>query len=271
MHFILLLCIAFVLSVSVRAIAQSTPNPSIDEFVSVDKEPQPLVPIGQLVQYPEVARRSGLEGVVMLRVLIGTDGSVDSVVVERSDYDVFKNAAIDAMQRAKYTPAMQNGKPLKVWTDAMIHFKLQDGDGSSNNNQSAGNSNYRQTENHPHFDFRNLIGLNIDSARDFFRMFGDLGETKEADGIHLHAENSQARIARVADGIVTGNGLTQITVVYRSQNDTDFARSAATWNARGALGSELISETAVSDLPNALMTVVADAKERTLRIELKSK
>jgi TonB family protein len=208
MSSILVLRIAFVLSISSRAIAQSTPNPSADEWVSVDKEPQLLVPLEKLVVYPEVARRSGLEGVVMLRVLVGKDGNVDSVIVVRSDYDVFKNAAIDAMHRAKFTPATLNGKPIKVWTDEMIHFKLQDGDESSNTDQSEGNSNYRQTENHPHFDFRNLIGLNIDSARDFFRMFGDLGETKEADGIHLHAKNSQARIARMADGIVGANGLT---------------------------------------------------------------
>jgi protein TonB len=99
--------------------------PGIDDFVSVDKEPQAIQAIDKLAVYPEVARRSGLEGSVVLRALIGTDGRVDSVVIEKSDYDLFKNAAIDAMKKARYTPAIQNGNPIRVWTDEKIDFKLK--------------------------------------------------------------------------------------------------------------------------------------------------
>ncbi len=271
MRYILVLSAAFLLSMSTHALAQSTPDPSPNDYIDVSQEPSELEPLESLIIYPEAARRSGLEGKVTLQVLINKDGSVEKVQVLKSTNDIFEDAAINAMKRAHFTPAMNNGTPLKIWITRTINFRLSDEPRSANNNQNEGNSNYQHPEYHPHYDFRNLIGLNIDSARGFFKMFGDVSETKAADGIHLHAENSQTRITREADGIVSDNGLTQITVVYRSQNDTDFARTALTWNVRGALGSKLVSQTAVSEFPNALMTVVADAKERTRRIELKSK
>ena len=271
MRHIIVLLAAFVLSVSSRVLAQSTPDPSPDEYIEVSGEPHETIPLEKLIVYPESARRSGLEGRVALQALVGKDGSVEKVNVLRSDDNVFEDAAIDAIQREKYTPAMQNGTPVKVWITRTINFKLGPDERPLNNIQNEGSSNFRQSESRPHFNFRNLVGLNLDSARGFFRMFGDVGETKEADGIHLHAENTQARISRVADGIVGDSGLAQITVVYRSQNDTDFVRSAATWNARGILGGKLVSQTAVTELPNALATVATDAKERTVRVVLQAK
>lgn len=99
--------------------------PGIDDFVSLDKEPEPVQSLESLIKYPQVAQRSGLEGDVVLRVLVGKTGSVDSIVIEKSNYDLFKDAAIDAMKKAEYTPAVQNGSPIRVWTDAVIHFKLK--------------------------------------------------------------------------------------------------------------------------------------------------
>lgn len=99
-------------------------DPSPDEFVDVSQEPVAIQPIEKLIQYPEVARRSGLEGKVTVQALIGKDGSVEKVDVLKADYDLFKDAAVDAMKRAKFTPARQNGTPLKVWITETINFRL---------------------------------------------------------------------------------------------------------------------------------------------------
>ncbi len=117
-------------------VTQSAPNlviaapveekdPSPDDFVDVSEEPHPIEPIEKLIVYPEVARRSGLEGKVTVQALIAKDGTVEKVEVLKSDYDLFKEAAIDAMKRAKFTPARQNGTPLKIWTTLTINFKLK--------------------------------------------------------------------------------------------------------------------------------------------------
>ena len=100
-------------------------DPSPDDFVDVSEEPEPIQPIEKLIVYPEVARSSGLEGKVVVQALIGMDGTVEIVDVLKSDYDLFKDAAIDAMKRAKFTPARQNGTPLKIWITRTINFKLK--------------------------------------------------------------------------------------------------------------------------------------------------
>jgi protein TonB len=99
-------------------------DPSPDEFIDVSDEPHEIQPLEKLIQYPEVARRSGLEGKVTVQALIGKDGSVEKVDVLKSDYDIFKDAAIQAVKNAKFTPARQNGTPLKVWITRTINFKL---------------------------------------------------------------------------------------------------------------------------------------------------
>ena len=100
------------------------PEPGIDDFIDVTEEPAPIKPIESLVEYPETAKRSGLEGKVIVAALIGKDGSVEKVVVQKADYDIFKQPAIDAMMKARFTPARQNGNPVRVWLSKTITFKL---------------------------------------------------------------------------------------------------------------------------------------------------
>ncbi len=99
-------------------------DPQEGAFVDVSQEPQIITPLEKLIQYPQVARRSGLEGSVTVDALIGTDGRVEKVHVLQSDYDLFKEAAVAAMMKARFTPARQNGEPLKVWITRTIHFRL---------------------------------------------------------------------------------------------------------------------------------------------------
>lgn len=100
-------------------------EPDRNEFVDVSEEPQPIQPIEKQINYPEVAKRSGLEGRVIVQALIAKDGHVEKVDVLKSDFDVFKQAAIDAMMKAKFTPARQNGTPLRIWITRTINFKLK--------------------------------------------------------------------------------------------------------------------------------------------------
>lgn len=99
-------------------------EPKEGDFVDVSDPPTEITPIQKLVVYPEVARRSGLEGDVQADILIGKDGHVKKVHILKSDYDIFKQAATDALMKATFTPARQNGTPLDVWTTEVIHFRL---------------------------------------------------------------------------------------------------------------------------------------------------
>ncbi len=134
MRYILVLCIVFVLSVSSRALAQSTNDSSSiasNTFVDVSREPQETVPLESLIHYPKAARRSGLEGKVTVQALIDKDGSVGKVEVVESSNDIFNHAALDAMKHAHFTPAMINATPLKIWITRIINFRLKNRDTSS--------------------------------------------------------------------------------------------------------------------------------------------
>jgi TonB family protein len=99
-------------------------EPNRDDFVSVEVEPAPIVNIQTLVEYPEVAKRAGLEGKVIVSALIDKDGKVIKVEIDKSDYPVFEEAARKAMFKARFTPARQNGEPVKLWYTLPIVFKL---------------------------------------------------------------------------------------------------------------------------------------------------
>lgn len=75
--------------------------------------------------YPASARAKGVKGHVVLRLLIGPDGGVERVkVVEAEPAGVFEAGAQEAMQRCRFEPAKYQGKPVKVWAEQRVVFKL---------------------------------------------------------------------------------------------------------------------------------------------------
>ncbi|MFI5200804.1 MAG: energy transducer TonB [Candidatus Kapaibacterium sp.] len=99
-------------------------NEAHSRFVNLDVEPHELKPLERLIQYPEVARRMQLEGVVSLAALIDKSGMVDKVNILRSSDPLFSQEAIRAMKSEKFSPAMQHGTPIKIWITRTIHFRL---------------------------------------------------------------------------------------------------------------------------------------------------
>jgi len=102
-------------------------EPSPDEFIPVEKEPQvDLEKLQKKIIYPDVARRAGIEGKVIVRVLIGKDGKIKKSQIEYSDSQLLNESALKAI--ADYgvaTPGIQNGQPITVWVNIPITFKLR--------------------------------------------------------------------------------------------------------------------------------------------------
>lgn len=102
------------------------PDPSPDETISVNKPPfAENSLIMSKLQYPELAKKAGLEGKVVLRVLVRRNGSVKKYIVENSDSDLFNKSAGDAVMKTQFLPALQNGKPVACWLSVPISFKLR--------------------------------------------------------------------------------------------------------------------------------------------------
>jgi len=82
---------------------------------------------GALPHYPSAARRAGREGVVLLRVLVGTDGSAASVTVrETSGFDDFDSAAAQAVRKWRFSPARRAGQAVASFHDVRVRFRLED-------------------------------------------------------------------------------------------------------------------------------------------------
>ncbi len=76
--------------------------------------------------YPEQARKSGVEGKVVLQALIDHDGSVSDVEVLNSTDEVFDDAAVDAVRQWRWEPATSDGKPVSVYFTIVVQFSLNE-------------------------------------------------------------------------------------------------------------------------------------------------
>ncbi len=77
--------------------------------------------------YPREALRKRLEGTVLLSVQVGADGSVLRVgVAQSSGHAILDDAAIEAVQRWRFSPALLRGVPAASKITQAINFVFRD-------------------------------------------------------------------------------------------------------------------------------------------------
>ena len=97
-----------------------------DEFVAVEKEPQfDYADLQRRVKYPDIARRNNIEGQVLVGAYVGKDGRVEKTHIYSSDNELLDKAAVAAVRETVFTPAIQNGHPVKLWVRIPIQFRLR--------------------------------------------------------------------------------------------------------------------------------------------------
>lgn len=75
--------------------------------------------------YPAEVKAAGIEGVVILEVVIGKDGAVQTVErINRLVDNRLADAAIEAVKQWKYQPTLLNGEPVEVKTQVDVNFTL---------------------------------------------------------------------------------------------------------------------------------------------------
>lgn len=109
-------------------IKEEEKEPEPDEFIAVEKEPEPVdfTALQKSVEYPEMAKKIGVEGTVIVQALIGKDGRVKKTRIAKSESELLNEAASKAVAKAPFTPAIQNGEPVMCWVTIPIRFKLRD-------------------------------------------------------------------------------------------------------------------------------------------------
>jgi len=73
--------------------------------------------------YPEALRSSGVSGVVILELTIGTDGSVSEARVLRGIHEALDQAALDAARQWRYEPTLLSGSPVPVRLTATVQLR----------------------------------------------------------------------------------------------------------------------------------------------------
>jgi TonB family protein len=77
------------------------------------------------IQYPEKARKARITGTVIIRAIIDEQGNVASTEVLKGLPLGLDRAAEESVRQWKFTPAMQNGKPVKVYYVVTVECRLK--------------------------------------------------------------------------------------------------------------------------------------------------
>lgn len=93
---------------------------------SITTQPALIEATRRLPRYPEAARRARVQGVVILLIVIRTDGTVGRIEALRTPDPRFgfDLAAIEAVKEWRYRPALMQGRPVAVQAIVQVDFTL---------------------------------------------------------------------------------------------------------------------------------------------------
>jgi protein TonB len=95
------------------------------EYEASDVDTKPKVIRQMPVSYPKLAKQNGIEGRVVVRVLIGKNGKAEKLeVVESKPEGVFDENAMKSLKYWQFRPGILNGELVSTWASIPISFKL---------------------------------------------------------------------------------------------------------------------------------------------------
>lgn len=93
------------------------PAESAAEFVSYGPDARPPI-------YPLEALKRGIQGTVIVQVLVGVDGRVLDLRIQQKVHPLLDRAALQAVRKWQFRPASRNGQPLPEWASVPVRFVL---------------------------------------------------------------------------------------------------------------------------------------------------
>lgn len=116
-----------------QATKTSTAADSTVNITLVDKQPTypggevaMLSFIAQNLVYPAKAIKQKKQGIVLLKFVVGTDGAISNIKVDRSLSPECDKAAIDVVKKLqRFVPAQKDGHPVAVWLTLPLRFRIQ--------------------------------------------------------------------------------------------------------------------------------------------------
>ena len=113
--------------------APPPPPPEEDDeaivFLPYDEPPEPIggfAAIQRMLEYPEIARKAGVEGRVLVYAQVDEQGVVQRTrVIQSLGPNGCDEAAEAAIKAVKWKPAKQRDRAVKVWIAVPVDFKLR--------------------------------------------------------------------------------------------------------------------------------------------------
>ncbi len=92
------------------------------ERASGDTHPAKLLH-KQIPKYPRIARKMGIEGTVVLQIIVDKTGNPRSVELQQSSgSEILDEAAVRAGKKCKFIPALNNGDPTEM--GVLLYYKF---------------------------------------------------------------------------------------------------------------------------------------------------
>jgi protein TonB len=97
-------------------------------FVVVEEMPEIIGGLASLyavLEYPELARKAGIEGLVIVQLVIEPDGKGSNLVVAKSANNILDAEALRAVSELSFKPGRQRGKAVRVKYAIPVRFTLR--------------------------------------------------------------------------------------------------------------------------------------------------
>ncbi len=96
-------------------------------FVVVESMPKMIGGVASLVQsvkYPVIARKNGIEGNVIVKIIVDDEGKPQNPTIMRSPSPLLNDAAVKAVMKQLFEPGRQRGRAVKVEVVVPVKFRL---------------------------------------------------------------------------------------------------------------------------------------------------
>ena len=103
------------------SVSQSQVPPTPAPSVELDRQPQ--LKVTTRPDYPEGARRAGIGGVVLLRVLVSASGEPQRVEIARGVQPDLDQAAVTAVRQWLFEPGVKAGRATAAWMTVAVPFE----------------------------------------------------------------------------------------------------------------------------------------------------
>ncbi|MBM9604454.1 energy transducer TonB [Desulfopila inferna] len=92
----------------------------------IHKKAMPIYRQNKQPPYPAMAKRRGYEGVVLLNVLVDTEGMVSEIKIKNSSGHIsLDRAALKTVKNWLFSPATEGGGRVVMWVDIPVEFQLR--------------------------------------------------------------------------------------------------------------------------------------------------